>query len=135
TLHQENTLNIKTALNEKVIKLPDFLSDYEVDKNDTIIFNVVAINEDGFQIDFLIEDEKNYTYSSISIFMTSDLKNAITTKTHTNNFLTDITNNHLKLYSNLLVSLDPENRYIKANDSFAIADTANNELREIDESD
>ena len=42
TLDEGNVFDIKTSLNEKKFKLSDLLKEYDVNENDTVIFNLVG---------------------------------------------------------------------------------------------
>lgn len=135
TLEKGNVFNIKTSINEKRFKLSDILNEYEVHENDKIMFNVVAVDEDNFQIDVQVKRKEDSSKSDMSIFMTQDLQNTFVSETYTDEFPKNIVKGNLKLYENLFVKLDSEGRYMKAANSFGIADTVENELKAISESD
>src|SRR5699024_4852394 len=58
SLDKENILHISPSNNKKELKLTDILEAYKVNKNDSVIFNVVAVNEDSFQIDLQVKQAK-----------------------------------------------------------------------------
>ncbi|MEI3614240.1 hypothetical protein [Pseudogracilibacillus sp. SO30301A] len=134
-LEEGNIFNIKTSISEKSFKLSDLLKEYDVGVNDKVIFNVVAVDNDSFQIDVQVKRKEDSSKINTSVFMTHDLQNTFVSQTYTGEFPNNIVKGNLNLYENLFVKLDSEGRYIKAANSFGIADTVENELKSINEQD
>lgn len=135
TLDEGNVFDIKTSLNEKKFKLSDLLKEYDVNENDTVIFNLVAVDEDSFQIDVQVKRVEDSSKTDVAIFMTQDLQHTFASETYTDEFQQNIVKGYLQLYENLFVKIGPESRYLKAANSFGIADREENELKVINESD
>ncbi|MEI3604358.1 hypothetical protein SPD48_01520 [Pseudogracilibacillus sp. SE30717A] len=134
-LEEGNIFYIKTSISEKSFKLPDLLKEYDVDVNDKVMFNIVAVDKESFQIDIQVKQEDGSSKENMSVFITQDLQNTFVSETYTDEFLNNIVKGNLNPYENLFVKLDSEGRYIKAANSFGVADTVKNELKWINELD
>lgn len=134
-LEEGNIFNIKTSISEKSFKLSDLSKEYDVDVNDKVIFNVVAVDKESFQIDVQVKRKEDSSKINTSVFMTQDLQNTFVSETYTDEFPNNIVKDNLNLYENLFVKLDSKGRYIKAANSFGVADTLENELKSINELD
>lgn len=132
---EDNILTVETTKNKKEFQLTDLLKAYHVESADDIILNVVALNENSFQIDIHNLSIESPLKKDVSIFMTNDLENVFVTQTFTDEFLENILAGHLHLYIDLLITLDSENRFIKAANSHVIVDTVEKEVIQINESD
>lgn len=130
-----NVLSIQTDEDKIELDLTEELEEYDVQKEDELIFDVVALNEQTIHIDIHNHTMDDSMKKDSSIFASKDLQHILVTQTYTETFLQDIIDGNFKPFEDILIALDTESRFVKAANSHIIVDTVEEELVEINQDD
>ena len=109
-LLDDNILHVETNIAEKNYDLSELLSEYDLQSTDEIYFNVVAVNEDAFQIDI----KKNEpTAPEVALFVKQDLSNIVVTQPFGNEIELNLQEKNLSDFEGLFVGLGSDGDLLK----------------------
>ena len=129
-----NLLHIETKYDERDYDLPELLSNYDMQPNDEISFNVVSVTEDAFQIeiDNFSVDPSNM---EVALFIKQDLSEVVVTKSFGDEFAKNLRGNKLADFQGLFKQLSPDENLLKTMNGYEIWDKKAKELVDIEEND
>jgi len=132
TLKKEHILNIKTLKGKKTLNLIKVLKDYNVGIEDTIFIDLIAVNQESFQIDikFKVNDKK----TTIILLMTQDLEDMLIFEDNDEAYVHHYQNGDLDAYQDLFTPIDDDGRFLQIAQGIII-DTVTQDEVAIDEID
>lgn len=135
TMEESNQLMIKTTDHEKIFDLPKLTKDFNEQVTDDIIFNLHAMNDEGFLVkmnDTSIEDSLN---KDLALFVEKDLSDSSIAKTHGEGLQDKLSQKELKKYYDLFPKADTKGRFLKLFNSYEVFDMKAGKTRNVDDND
>lgn len=134
-LQEENVLTIETEFSKEEYDLTELLSEYDVKPTDELVFNVVAVTEDEFQIHINSFNNEESSWFEVSLFVKQDLSNLIVTQPFGEEFEQKLSEGQLADFENLFMELGSSGYLSKLFLGNIIWNEDTKELHRVDEND